>query len=330
MSAIAARGLTKRFGDLVAVDHLDLEIPRGGVVGFVGPNGSGKSTTIRMLLGLITPTSGEAYVLGTSISHPGKFAQRVGALIESPSFVPGLSAKANLRSLAALRGLPSSRVDQVLDAVGLAGRGDDLVGRYSLGMKQRLAIAAALLPDPELLILDEPTNGLDPAGIVEVRTLLRRLGEEGRTLMVSSHLLGEIEAACDRVVVIRFGQALFSGRLDELMDKATVHVEVASEHADDLPRLAALYGSEGWRTEAEASHVTVQAPGGASAELNRLAAQAGITLSVLTPREESLEDVFLRMTGASDGDDARLRSRQKSRRRFGLARQTSDSETVVS
>jgi ABC-2 type transport system ATP-binding protein len=148
--------LTKRFGDLLAVDHLDLEVPRGGVVGFVGPNGSGKSTTIRMLLGLMTPTSGEAQILGRSISHPSAFAQRVGALVESPSFVPGLSARANLRSLAALRGLSRSRVDDVLNVVGLADRAGDLVKRYSLGMKQRLAIAAALLPDPELLILDDP------------------------------------------------------------------------------------------------------------------------------------------------------------------------------
>jgi ABC-2 type transport system ATP-binding protein len=326
MSAIATQGLTKKFGDLVAVDGLDLEIPEGGVVGFVGPNGSGKSTTIRMLLGLITPTSGEAQVLGSSISKPGRFAQRVGALIESPSFVPSLSAEANLRSLAALRGLPASRVDEVIRMVGLAGRGRDLVKKYSLGMKQRLAIAAALLPDPELLILDEPTNGLDPAGIVEVRTLLQRLGSEGRTLLVSSHLLSEIEAACDRVVVIRFGEMLFSGELSELMKRATVHVEAAPEHPEDLPRLVELYRANGWEAESDANHVAVKAPGGASAELNRVAMAKGIALAVLTPREDTLEDVFLSMTGAVDGDNARLRSRQKVKRRFSLSGRDSAAE----
>lgn len=330
MNVISTQGLTKRFGDLVAVDHLDLEVPKGGIVGFVGPNGSGKSTTIRMLLGLITPTSGEAHVLGSSIAKPGAFAQRVGALIESPSFVPSLSANANLRSLAALRGLPSSRVDAVMEIVGLAGRGGDLTKNYSLGMKQRLAIAAALLPDPELLILDEPTNGLDPAGIIEVRTLLQRLRDEGRTLMVSSHLLSEIEAACDHVVIIRFGEMLFSGSLDELLDKATVRVEIVPEHAADLARLGELYQSKGWDTKLDSTHVVVEAPASASAELNRLAASSGITLSVLTPREETLEDVFMQMTGSSDGDNALFRSHQKAKRRSRLFQRTSSSESEAS
>jgi ABC-2 type transport system ATP-binding protein len=330
MNVISTQGLTKKFGNLVAVDHLDLDVPQGGVVGFVGPNGSGKSTTIRMLLGLITPTSGEAHVLGSSIAKPGAFAQRVGALIESPSFVPGLSANANLRSLAALRGLPSSRVDGVMEIVGLAGRGGDLAKNYSLGMKQRLAIAAALLPDPELLILDEPTNGLDPAGIVEVRTLLQKLGDEGRTLMVSSHLLSEIEAVCDHVVIIRFGQKLFSGGLDELLDKATVHVEIVPEHAHDLERLAELYRSSGWDTKLNSTHIVVEAAAPDSAELNRLAASFGITLAVLTPREETLEDVFMQMTGSSDGDNALFRSQQKAKRRSRMFQRTSGSESEVS
>jgi ABC-2 type transport system ATP-binding protein len=211
MSVIVAQGLTKDFSGLTAVDHLDLEIPRGGVVGFVGPNGSGKSTTIRMLLGLITPTSGRAEVLGVSISHPSKYAGRVGALIESPSFLPSLSGTSNLRSLAALRGLPRSRVEEVLDVVGLKGRGDDLVKTYSLGMKQRLGIAAALLPDPELLILDEPTNGLDPAGIVEVRTLLQTLGDEGRTLLFVSHQAKEALQLCRRAIWLEQGRVVGDG-----------------------------------------------------------------------------------------------------------------------
>jgi ABC-2 type transport system ATP-binding protein len=315
MDAIVTQGLTKRFGSLTAVDALDLTVPSGGVVGFVGPNGSGKSTTIRMLLGLLKPTAGSGEVLGSPIEHPARYAQRVGALIESPSFVPSLSARANLRSLAALRGLPDSRVAAVLDTVGLTGRDRDLVNTYSLGMKQRLAIAAALLPDPELLILDEPTNGLDPAGIVEVRTLLMELGAQGRTLLVSSHLLSEIEAACDHVVIIRFGEMLFSGPLAELLARTSAHVVLAPEHAEDLARLEALYAGRGYGLHRDEDDLVVEAPAAAASELNRIAMQDGIVLRRLAPNEETLEDTFLRMTGATDGDNAFTRSKQRTKRR---------------
>ena len=211
MSLIRTEKLTRRFGQIVAIDELDLELGAGGVVGLVGPNGSGKSTLIRLLLGLIRPSSGSAAVMDLPITHPRAYASRVGALIESPAFVPSLSARANLRSLARLRGIANARVEAVLDLVGLRERAGDPAKQFSLGMKQRLGIAAALLPDPELLVLDEPTNGLDPAGIVEVRDLLRSLGDDGRTVIVSSHLLSEIEAACDTLVVIRYGELLFSG-----------------------------------------------------------------------------------------------------------------------
>jgi ABC-2 type transport system ATP-binding protein len=187
-------------------------VPAAGVIGLVGPNGSGKSTLIRMLLGLIRPTSGTATVLGLPITSPAKYAGRVGALVESPAFVSGLSARANLVSLARLRRLPLSRVDEVLSIVGLTGRDKESVGNFSLGMKQRLGIAAALLPDPELLVLDEPTNGLDPAGIVEIRGLLRSLGEAGRTVVVASHLLAEVQLACDYLVVVRFGELILPVR----------------------------------------------------------------------------------------------------------------------
>jgi ABC-2 type transport system ATP-binding protein len=181
MNALTADGLTRRFGDLVAVKHLTFEVPDGVVVGFVGPNGSGKSTTIRVLLGLIEASGGTGTVLGESIEHPERFADRVGALIESPAFVGSLSGRDNLRSLAALRGLPGKRINEVLEIVGLVGREGDKASTYSLGMKQRLGIAAALLPDPEMLVLDEPANGLDPAGIVEIRDLLRSRATDGRT-----------------------------------------------------------------------------------------------------------------------------------------------------
>ncbi|MCG2806864.1 MAG: ATP-binding cassette domain-containing protein [Coriobacteriia bacterium] len=267
-----------------------------------------------MLLGLISPSDGTGEVLGTSIAHPEQYAHRVGALIESPSFVPSLSAGANLRSLAALRGLPAKRVAEVIDTVGLTGRERDLVKTYSLGMKQRLAIAAALLPNPELLILDEPTNGLDPAGIVEVRTLLQDLGAQGRTLLVSSHLLSEIEAACSQVVIIRFGEMLFSGPIAELMAATAAHVDVAPEHALDLPHLIELYGARGWGVRQNNNHLVVAAPAADAPELNRVATQGGITLRRLSAHEETLEDAFLRMTGATDHDNTLIRSNQRAKR----------------
>jgi ABC-2 type transport system ATP-binding protein len=309
-AAIRTSGLTRRFGALTAVDALTLDLPAAGVIGLVGPNGSGKSTLIRMLLGLIRPTSGTAEVMGTSIAEPVHYAARVGALIEGPAFVPGLSAHANLLSLARLRGLPATRVAEVLDTVGLAGRDAEPVANFSLGMKQRLGIAAALLPDPELLLLDEPTNGLDPAGIVEIRALLRALGAQGRTVVVSSHLLSEIEAACDHVVVIRFGRLLFTGPLADLLAQAEQHVDVAPEHTADLARLQALLSDTGWATVRGPDGLRVDAPPGEAPAINRAATVGGITLRTLAPRQETLEDVFLRLTGDTDGELAADRAAQ--------------------
>lgn len=295
---IETAGLTRHFGTLVAVNSVDLAIPRGGVVGLVGPNGSGKSTMIRMLLGLIHPTAGTARVLGEPIDAPHRYADAVGALIENPAFVPALSARANLASLAHLRGLALDRVDEVLAVVGLTDRAHNHVKEFSLGMKQRLGIAAALLPDPELLVLDEPTNGLDPAGIAEIRTLIKRLGNEGRTVIVSSHLLSELEAIADYVVVIRVGKLLFSGPLTELMRRAQGDVEVETEHAADRARLAELYRSRGWQIDDVADVLRVRVDPAAAAELNRTAHDASIILRRLTPRSQTLEDVFLSMTAA--------------------------------
>jgi ABC-2 type transport system ATP-binding protein len=305
MPIIRTEKLTRRFGDIVAVHDLDLEVTGGGVVGLVGPNGSGKSTLIRLLLGLIMPTSGTAQVFDAPISHPRTYAARIGALIEGPAFVPSISARANLRSLARLRGISNARVDEVLDIVGLRDRSKEPTRRFSLGMKQRLGIAAALLPDPELLVLDEPTNGLDPAGMVEIRTLLRRLGDEGRTVVVSSHLLSEIEAACDALAVIRYGELLYSGPLTDLVAQAGECIEAAPEHPRDLGRLAESLGAHGWKTTVRAEDLRVAAPASQAAELNRAAAEAGITLRALRPIEASLEEVFLRMTGESSGDNGR-------------------------
>ncbi len=197
-AAIQIEGLTKEFGTLKAVDDLTVDVERGGVVGLLGPNGAGKSTTIRMLLGLVRPTSGTATVLGEPIEHPSRYIQNVGALIETPAFYPKLSGDDNLRTLAALDGQPKARVEEVLEIVRLTGRRGDRVSEYSLGMEQRLGIAVALLRDPDILILDEPMNGLDPAGIVEIRTLLKELAQQGKTVLVSSHLLAEVQTMADQ------------------------------------------------------------------------------------------------------------------------------------
>ena len=305
MSVIRTEKLTRRFGDVVAVRELDLEIASGGVVGLVGPNGSGKSTLIRLLLGLIKPTSGSAQVFDSSISHPRVYASRIGALIESPAFLPSLSARTNLRSLARLRGISNARVDEVLEVVGLRERSKEPAKRFSLGMKQRLGIAAALLPDPELLILDEPTNGLDPAGVVEIRQLLRSLGDQGRTVVVSSHLLSEIEAACDTLAMIRYGDLLYSGPLNDLVAQAGECIETVPEYPSDVGRLGEVLASKGWKTTVHDADVRVSAPASAAADVNRAAAEAGITLSSLRPHAASLEEVFLRMTGDDSGDNGR-------------------------
>jgi ABC-2 type transport system ATP-binding protein len=293
---ISASGLTRTFGHLVAVDHLDLELPAGGVIGFVGPNGSGKSTTLRMLLGLIRPTSGSAHVLGHPIEHPVRYASRVGALIESPAFLGTISARANLDSIARLRGIPRGRVDEVLATVGLSDRADSTVREYSLGMKQRLGIAMALLPDPEVLMLDEPTNGLDPAGVVEIRGLIRTLGSEGRTVLVSSHLLSEIEAAADQLVVIRFGKLLFSGPLATLLADEHRFVDVEPDDPADLDRLAGHLRERGLAAHPDGSLLRVEIDLARSGDLNRVAFEAGVVLRRLEPRSETLEDIFLRMT----------------------------------
>ncbi|HEY5183825.1 MAG TPA: ATP-binding cassette domain-containing protein [Actinomycetes bacterium] len=310
MSSISTSGLTRSFGPVLAVDHLSLDFPASGVMGLVGPNGSGKSTLIRLLLGLVRPTEGTATVLGNPISAPAAYADKVGALIESPAFVPGLSAHRNLLSLARLRGLSASRVDEVLTMVGLAGRQTEPVKNFSLGMKQRLGIAAALLSDPQLLILDEPTNGLDPAGIVEIRGLLRSLGQDGRTVVVSSHLLTEIEAACDYIVVIRFGTLLFTGPIGDLVARTRAHIDIRAEHDADTDRLARAIIAAGWDvTNAEGTLRVVAEPTRA-AGINRAAAHAGVTLSSLVVVQDSLEDIFLAMTGETDGELAAARSGQ--------------------
>jgi ABC-2 type transport system ATP-binding protein len=223
--AIETHGLSKHFGQRKAVDGLTISIPAGSIAGFVGPNGAGKTTTIRLLLGLIRPGAGSATILGKPLTDPRSYLPRVGALIEAPAFYPSLSGRTNLEVLARLGGYSHSRVRQVLELVELSERTRDPVRTYSQGMKQRLGVAIALLPDPDLLILDEPANGLDPLGIIQVRDLLRRLRDQGKTIFLSSHLLGELEQVTDWLVMLHQGKALFSGPARDLLDR---HGEEAS------------------------------------------------------------------------------------------------------
>lgn len=302
MSVLSTSELTRRFGSVTALDRLTVELPSAGVIGLVGPNGSGKSTLIRILLGLIRPTAGSAAVLGSSVHEPAAYASRVGVLIESPAFIPALSARANLVSLARLRRVPLERVEAVLEQTGLVGRDREPVKRFSLGMKQRLGIAAALLPDPELLILDEPTNGLDPAGIVEIRELLRHLGRNGRTVIVSSHQLSEIEAVCDHLVIIRFGKLVFAGPMADVMKRTREHIDIAPEHADDMDRLQAGLTADGWSVSGVDGILRISVQAERAADLNRAATAMGITLSALVVGQDNLEEIFLEMTGRVDGE----------------------------
>ncbi|CAO5170008.1 ABC-2 type transport system ATP-binding protein [Frankia sp. AiPs1] len=325
-AAIWTRGLTKSYGTRRAVDHLDLQVPRGALSGFVGPNGAGKSSTLRMLLGLIRPSAGRGYVLGRPIGRPDRYLHRVGAMIEGPTFHPGLSARRSLEQLATLRGLGGSggsararrtrRVEEVLAQVGLAERADDRFHTYSLGMKQRLGIAAALLPRPSLLILDEPTNGLDPAGIREIRTLLGQLAAGGMTVFVSSHLLTEVEQICDHLVMINAGRMLFQGHVTDLLAAEDPRIHLVPEHDEDARRLAGMINGVGLPVELDlrlgvpdaagpSTHqpvVTVHGPESLAADLNRMAMGAGISLRSLRTHRPNLEETFLRVTGEIDGD----------------------------
>jgi ABC-2 type transport system ATP-binding protein len=297
MFAVETHRLTKRYGELAAVEGLDLRLRPGAVTGFVGPNGAGKTTTIRMLLGLVRPTTGEGTVLGEPLAHPERYLGRVGALIEAPAFYPALSGRDNLRALAHLGRLEPGRIGVALDRVGLSGRAADQVRSYSQGMRQRLGVAAALLSNPRLLILDEPTNGLDPAGIREMRGLLRRVADGGATVFVSSHLLSEVEAICDDLVLIAAGRLRFQGSTGELLARQRPVLRAIPEWPEDLPALLALVVSAGLEPHVEDGAVRVRAPAGWAGVINRRAMTAGITLVGLTAQQPSLEEAFFAATG---------------------------------
>jgi ABC-2 type transport system ATP-binding protein len=295
--AITATDLTKIYGERAALSHGSFEVPAGSICGFVGPNGSGKTTTIRMLLGLIKPTGGSGTVLGESISQPEKYLPRVGAMIEGPAFYPALSGRENLKVLAELGGFPLSRVDELLKKVDLDDRGGSKFKTYSLGMKQRLGIAAALLPNPQLLILDEPTNGLDPSGIQEVRGIIRDLADSGTTVFVSSHILSELEMICEYLVMLREGKVIFSGRTNELLSAQKPMIVATPEYEVDLSKLADKISSSGHEVMVVEKSLHISAPKEVSAEINRMAFDAGITLSSISVVLPTLEETFFEMTG---------------------------------
>jgi ABC-2 type transport system ATP-binding protein len=298
-AVVETHGLTKRYGTgIVAVDSLDLNVYRGEVYGFLGPNGAGKTTTLRMLLGLIRPTAGSAKVAGAMPGTPASLI-KIGAIVETPAFYPYLSGRDNLRVLATFCGAPLSRVDATLAEVDLTPRAHHKFSTYSLGMKQRLGIAAALLKEPDLLILDEPTNGLDPQGMADVRNLIIELGKGERTVLISSHLLGEVEQMCTRVGVIRKGKIVAEGTVDELRGAATLTVRGTPEETARTV-LVQEAGAENVTALGEATfRVVVDLE--KTAGINQRLVQAGVAVTELHADGRSLEDVFMELTGTEGG-----------------------------
>ena len=294
--AISVSDLTKIYGEQTAISHATFEVPLGSVCGFVGPNGSGKTTTIRMLLGLITPTGGSGTVLGEDIRSPEKYLSKVGAMIEGPAFYPMLSGRENLKVLADLGGFPHERVDLLLEKVGLGERGSSKFKTYSLGMKQRLGIAAALLPEPQLLILDEPTNGLDPNGIQEIRELIKELAENGTSVFVSSHILSELEMISEYLVMLRKGKVIFSGRTQDLLGNQKPITSAKPEYQVDLNKLVMIVKELGYQARVENGAIYIPVGAEIGAVLNRAAFQAGVTLSSISTQQPTLEETFFEMT----------------------------------
>ncbi len=299
-SAISVHDLTKKYGERTAVSHATFDVPLGTICGFVGPNGSGKTTTMRMLLGLITPTGGTGEILGESIKHPSRYLPRVGAMIEGPAFYPSLSGAENLNVLARLGGFPLNRVQSLLDQVGLGDRAKSKYKTYSQGMKQRLGIAAALLPNPKLLMLDEPTNGLDPEGIQEVRDLLRKFADQGTSVFVSSHLLSELELISDYLVMLRRGEVVFAGSMQDLLDQQQPVLIAKTAKEEDLGKLEKIAEKFGHAASIRDGALYIQGPVDWAATLNKAAFDEGITLSQLTPLLPNLEATFFEMTGENN------------------------------
>jgi ABC-2 type transport system ATP-binding protein len=289
--------ITKRYGARTAVDGVTLAVRRGEVYGFLGPNGAGKTTTLRMVLGLVRPTAGTATVLGAAPGSPAALS-RTGALVEGPGFYPYLSGRTNLRVLARYRGLPDRAADEALARVDLADRGGDRFRGYSLGMKQRLGVAAALLGGPDLLVLDEPTNGLDPAGMAAMRRLVVDLAAGGQTVLLSSHLLAEVQQICDRVGVIAGGRLIHEGTVDQMRGGAVLRVrgEPETETVRVLSRVTGATPEPGLDEDGNPVF-EVPAAGVEVPAVTRALVAAGVDVHTVAVRERALEDAFLTMTG---------------------------------
>jgi ABC-2 type transport system ATP-binding protein len=292
MAAITIDGLTKRFGQVVAVEDLSFEVDQGTVTGFLGPNGAGKTTTLRMLLGLVTPTSGSARIDGRPYRELADPVRHVGAVLEASSFHPGRSARNHLRVVATAAGLPLARADQVLEQVALTQAARRRVGGFSLGMRQRLGLATALLGDPQVLILDEPANGLDPQGVHWLRGLLRHLADQGRTVLVSSHVLAEVAQTVDQVVIIAAGRLVTQSTLAALTARTDQLVRVRSPQAETLRSLLAAQGIQADPDGAD----QLVAVGTTTETVGQAAAGAGIVIYEMAAERSNLEDVFLQLT----------------------------------
>jgi ABC-2 type transport system ATP-binding protein len=295
-------GLSKSFGKLEAVKNLNIELRRGEVFGFLGPNGAGKSTTVGMILGLITPTAGSIELFGVKQDgHHWAALRRIGAIIEEPSFYPYLSGRDNLQVLAKSIGdIPEKKITEVLDRVGLLDRAKDQYGHYSMGMKQRLGIASTLLRDPELIILDEPTNGLDPAGTKEIRDLIPSLAHESRAILLCSHLLHEVEMVCSHVAIVKRGSVIADAPIKELLSQGNV-LQVKVNNFD---KAMAILKNLTWikSVKIEGDYLEVDLPPNRSAEVNQALVEKGIMVSELVNHTMSLESVFLQLTGGAAGD----------------------------
>ena len=295
---IQTNELSKRYGRILAVNKLSLEVPRGHVFGLLGPNGSGKTTAMGMLLGLVKPTSGSFTLFGPEVRHQDAL-HRIGAIVETPSFYPYLSGYNNLAFFQGISGKGSrNELDQLLGKVGLASRGKDSFKTYSLGMKQRLGLAYALLGSPELLFLDEPTNGMDPAGMAEVRNLIRSLATDGRTILLSSHLLNEVEMVCDSVAILSKGNLIAQGKVPDLIQTGE---QIRISTTDDAKALEILSALD-WVEEAVSDDqgLLVTAPSDRSAELSVALTQSQVYVSAMVTTRTSLEEYFLEVTGDNE------------------------------
>ncbi len=295
-TVLSTHKLTKNFGRLCAVHQLDLDVKRGQVFGMLGPNGSGKTTTLGMLMGVVNPTSGDFTWFGQAATHETR--KKIGAVLEHPIFYPYLSGQKNLELTSMIKGAPADHIPKVLEAVELTTRKDDKYRTYSLGMKQRLAIASALLNDPIVLILDEPTNGLDPMGIAEIRQIIKKIAADGKTIILASHLLDEVQKVCTHFAILRRGNLVHTGPVDDV-GKGEEIVEVFAYH-DDLGLILQEFSGTDTLKRENANFVVKMKEGVHSHDLNRFLFDKGVVVSHLVTQKKSLEKQFLEILSEAD------------------------------